>query len=164
MTDLVIRPDDLTDPQVVALLEGHLAQMRQVSPPESVHALDLVALRSPGITFWAARTGEEVVGCLALKHLDIQHAELKSMRVLPSRLREGIASRMLRHALGEAWSLGYRRISLETGTEPFFEPARSLYLRHGFRVAAPFAGYTDDPNSAYFTLDLTPPEQIPPDR
>ncbi|MDP9829977.1 putative acetyltransferase [Kineosporia succinea] len=154
VTGVLISLDDLSDPQVVALLEGHVAQMREVSPPESVHALDVEALRAPAITFWAARDGDEVVGCVALKRLDDDHVELKSMRTLPSRLRQGIAGQLLRHAVNEAREAGYKRISLETGSEDFFEPARSLYARYGFLQAEPFADYTHDPNSAYFTLQL----------
>ncbi|WP_352396580.1 GNAT family N-acetyltransferase [Kineosporia sp. NBRC 101677] len=151
---MVISLDDVSDPQVVALLEGHVAQMREVSPPESVHALDVEALRAAEITFWAARDGDEVVGCVALKRLDEDHVELKSMRTLPSRLRQGIAGQLLRHAVNEARQAGYKQVSLETGSEDFFEPARTLYARYGFLPTGPFAGYTDDPNSSYFTLRL----------
>ncbi|WP_269330235.1 GNAT family N-acetyltransferase [Kineosporia babensis] len=151
---MVISLDDLSDPQVVALLEGHVAQMREVSPPESVHALDVEALRAPEITFWAAREGDVVVGCVALKRLDATHVELKSMRTLPARLRQGIAGQLLRHAVHEAREAGYQQVSLETGSEDFFEPARTLYARYGFLPAEPFNGYTDDPNSTYFTLKL----------
>ncbi|MCD5315859.1 GNAT family N-acetyltransferase [Kineosporia babensis] len=154
MAELVISLDDLSDPQVVALLEGHVAQMREVSPPESVHALDVEALRAPEITFWAAREGDVVVGCVALKRLDATHVELKSMRTLPARLRQGIAGQLLRHAVHEAREAGYQQVSLETGSEDFFEPARTLYARYGFLPAEPFNGYTDDPNSTYFTLKL----------
>ena len=154
VAEVVISLDDVSDPQVVALLEGHVAQMREVSPPESVHALDVEALRAPEITFWAARDGEEVVGCVALKRLDEDHVELKSMRTLPSRLRQGIAGQLLRHAVNEARAAGYKQVSLETGSEDFFEPARTLYARYGFLPTGPFAGYTDDPNSSYFTLRL----------
>lgn len=154
VAELVITLDDLSDPQVVALLEGHVAQMREVSPPESVHALDVEALRAPEITFWAARDGDEVVGCVALKRLDAEHVELKSMRTLPARLRQGIAGQLLRHAVNEARAAGYRKVSLETGSEDFFEPARTLYARYGFLPAEPFAAYTSDPNSTYFTLKL----------
>nr|WP_269811033.1 GNAT family N-acetyltransferase [Kineosporia rhizophila] len=128
--------------------------MREVSPPESVHALDVEALRAAEITFWAARDGDEVVGCVALKRLDEDHVELKSMRTLPSRLRQGIAGQLLRHAVNEARQAGYKQVSLETGSEDFFEPARTLYARYGFLPTGPFAGYTDDPNSSYFTLRL----------
>ncbi|MCE0539570.1 GNAT family N-acetyltransferase [Kineosporia rhizophila] len=154
MAEVVISLDDVSDPQVVALLEGHVAQMREVSPPESVHALDVEALRAAEITFWAARDGDEVVGCVALKRLDEDHVELKSMRTLPSRLRQGIAGQLLRHAVNEARQAGYKQVSLETGSEDFFEPARTLYARYGFLPTGPFAGYTDDPNSSYFTLRL----------
>jgi len=155
--DIVITLDRVDDPQVVALLEGHLDQMRQISPPESVHALDIPALRGPDVSFWVARDGAEVVGCVALKRLDAEHAELKSMRTLPSRVRRGIASRMLAYVLRHARAAGYRWVSLETGSEDFFAPARTLYARAGFQPTAPFADYTDDPNSVYLTLALTSP-------
>lgn len=146
--------DDLTGPGIVALLEEHLREMRATSPPESVHALDLDGLRAPAVTVWTAREGDETVGCGALKLLDPAHGEIKSMRTAAARQGRGIGTALLRHILGEARSRGLARLSLETGSQEFFAPARALYVRHGFTPCPPFAGYTDDPNSAYFTLLL----------
>lgn len=147
-----IEVDDLTGPEIAALLEEHTAELRSISPPESKHALDLDGLRQPGITFWTVWEDETLVGCGALQELDASHAELKSMRVAAGQQRRGIASLLLRHIIAEAWARGYRRLSLETGAMPFFEPARALYRKHGFTECGPFAGYVEDPNSVFMTL------------
>jgi putative acetyltransferase len=123
--------------------------MRSVSPPESKHALDLDALRIPEITFWSVSDAGLIVGCGALKRLDAVHAELKSMRTAPAVKRSGIASRLLAHILAEAVAMGFVRISLETGSAPFFEPARRLYEKFGFQYCQPFSNYIDDPNSTF---------------
>ncbi|QJY50312.1 GNAT family N-acetyltransferase [Pseudonocardia broussonetiae] len=128
--------------------------MRATSPPESVHALDLDGLRDPAITVWTVVEDGAVVGCGALKVLEPGHAEIKSMRTAASHQGRGIGTAVLRHLLAEARARGLHRLSLETGTQEFFAPARALYARHGFVPCPPFAGYTDDPNSAYLTLEL----------
>ena len=147
--------DDLQSAATVAFLEAHVAQLRSLSPPESTHALDLDGLRSPAVRFWTA-TGEdgEILGCAALKTLDGDHAELKSMRTAPARTRQGVASRLVAHVLDEARALGFTRISLETGSEEFFAPARALYSRHGFDYCEPFADYLPDPLSVFMTRML----------
>lgn len=151
--DLHIRRDDLQDPRIAVFLEAHLADMRRISPPESVHALDLEALRRPGIVFWTAwrvrAEGETLVGTAALKRLDEAHAELKSMRTDTAYRGQGIARRMLTHAIEQAKAQGIRRLSLETGSQPFFGPAHALYLAHGFEDCAPFGDYQPDPNSRF---------------
>jgi putative acetyltransferase len=147
--------DDLSGSDVAAFLQAHLDQMHELSPAESVHALDLAALRAPDITFWSAYEDDVLVGCGALKVLDARHGEVKSMRTDPARRGQGIAGRLLRHIVAEARARGLERLSLETGSEEFFAPARRLYARHGFAPCPPFAAYTDDPLSSYFTLDLT---------
>ena len=111
-----IRVDELRDPEIVELLEEHLRCMRRVSPPESVHALDVDGLRQPGVTFWSIWDGAELAECGALKELDAEHAELKSMRTAYAYQRKGVASRMLQHLIEEARGRGYRRLSLETGS------------------------------------------------
>lgn len=155
---LHIRLDDLRDPRIAAFLEEHLADMRRVSPPESVHALDLDGLRRPEIRFWSAWTadaaGEALAGTVALKRLDDGHAELKSMRTAVHLRGQGIAARLLAHALAEARVAGHTRMSLETGSQPFFAPARALYARHGFKACAPFSDYTNDPASHFMTRML----------
>lgn len=106
--------------------------MKSVSPPESKHALDLEGLRKPEITFWTVWNDARLIGCGAMKELDADHAEIKSMRTTASYRGKGIASMLLQHLLNEAKLRGYRRISLETGSMPFFEPARNLYAKYGF--------------------------------
>jgi putative acetyltransferase len=149
-----IRIDNLRGPEVAALLAEHLDCMAQVSPPESRHALDLEGLRKPGITFWAVWDGPELAGCGALKEIDAAHGEVKSMRTAKTHLRRGVASLLLRHIIAQARRRGYRRLSLETGSMEYFEPARTLYRGAGFRQCEAFAGYKPDPNSAFFTMEI----------
>ncbi len=149
-----IKVDDLGGPEIRALLEEHLRHMHSVSPPESVHALDLEALRRPEVTFWTAWGGGELLGCGALKELDPRHGEIKSMRTAAAHLRQGVAARLLEHVLAEAARRGYTRLSLETGSQPDFEPARRLYARFGFAYCEPFADYVEDPNSVFMTRAL----------
>ena len=144
-----IRQDDLTGSEIHALLEEHLQHMRAVSPPESVHALDLAKLRQPAITFWTVWSGDSLMGCGALKQLNATHGEIKSMRTAQAHRRSGVARAMLTHIIEEAQRRGYARLSLETGSQDAFEPARQLYARFGFVPCPPFEGYTDDPNSFF---------------
>lgn len=153
---MVIRRDDLRGPEIEAFLEEHLADMYAVSPPESVHALDLDGLRRPEITFWTAWDADLLVGCGALKELDPGHGELKSMRTAAAQRGGGVASAMMVHIIEEAERRGYRRLSLETGAEDFFAPARALYAKFGFVAAEPFADYWADPNSYFMTKELAP--------
>jgi putative acetyltransferase len=149
-----IRVDDLRGAQIIQLLEEHLRNMHEITPAESVHALDLSGLRRPEVTMWSAWEGAELLGCGALKQLDVEQGELKSMRTARAYLRKGVASGILRVMLAEAKTRGYRRLSLETGSMAAFDPARNLYARFGFRPCGPFADYTDDPNSYFMTLEL----------
>ena len=154
---------------VLALLEQHLADMRATSPPQSVHALDPDALSAATITFFTAREGGALLGCGALSDLrgtklrgtelrgtDLRgtEGEIKSMRTTPSARGRGVASLLLQRILDVAAHRGYVAVSLETGVEDYFSAARALYSRFGFTECAPFAGYTDDPNSAYFRINL----------
>jgi putative acetyltransferase len=148
--------DDLTGREIAAFLDEHVQEMRAMSPLESVHALDLAALRDPRITFWSAYDGGQLVGCGAIKRLDDDHAEVKSMRAATDRKRSGIASMMLEHILREAKAKGFSRLSLETGSTPDFEPARKLYEKFGFEYCGPFADYRLDPNSVFMTKSLSP--------
>lgn len=149
-----IELDDLTRLPVVALLEEHLANMYELSPPESVHALDLSKLRAPGISFWTVWEGATLLGCGALKELDRAHGEVKSMRTPRALRRRGAGRAILEHILATARARGYRRLSLETGSMDAFEPARALYRSAGFVPCGRFADYPDDPNSCYMTLAL----------
>jgi putative acetyltransferase len=151
---VLIRLDDLSSPQVHALLQEHLDDMLQLSPRESVHTLDVEALRRPGIAFWTMWEGDELLGCGALKELDPAQGEIKSMRTASAHLRKGVARTMLDHLIHEARARGYRRLSLETGSMAAFEPALKLYQGFGFTVCAPFADYRLDPYSVYLTLEL----------
>lgn len=152
MPDAVqIRLDDLSGPEIRALLEEHLRSMHSLSPPESVHALDLDGLRQPEITFWTVWSGNELLGCGALKELDPRHGEIKSMRTAQAHLRKGVARAMLEHIIREAKRRSYARLSLETGSMKAFEPAQRLYARFGFTHCPPFADYAEDPNSVFMT-------------
>lgn len=149
-----IRLDDLSGGEVIELLEEHLADMYATSPPESVHALDVAALKSPEITFFSAWLGNEIQGCLAIKRLTTEHIELKSMRTSRHSRKSGVATKLLKHALNTAIDLGYRKVSLETGTQAFFKPARNLYEKFGFAYCEPFADYKLDPHSYFLTREL----------
>jgi putative acetyltransferase len=151
---VLIRVDDLAGPEIRALLEEHLRNMHELSPPESVHALDLDALRGPEITFWTAWSEGELLGCGALKQLEPAHGEVKSMRTTSARRRSGVGRAMLEHILAESRGRNYARLSLETGSMDAFTPARRLYERFGFTYCGPFADYIDDPNSVFMTRTL----------
>ncbi|RDI64741.1 GNAT family N-acetyltransferase [Nocardia pseudobrasiliensis] len=146
--------DDVTGAELIDLLGGHLADMYEHSPEDSVHALDLDGLRKPEVTLWTIWDENTLAGCGALKELDPTHGEIKSMRTAPVVRRRGVGALMLGHILAEARTRGYDRVSLETGTAEFFSPARRLYERHGFRPCPPFADYAEDPHSIFMTLAL----------
>jgi putative acetyltransferase len=149
-----VRLDDLSGVEVGNLLDEHLSSMAQLSPPESVHALDIDALRKPEITFWTAWSGNELLGCGALKELDPKHGEVKSMRTSLAHRRKGVARTMLTHIIAEAYNRSYARLSLETGSMPAFEPAQRLYASFGFTYCLPFGDYVADPNSVFMTRAL----------
>lgn len=149
-----IRLDDLTSPQVHALLQAHLQSMHLHSPPESIHALDLAGLRKPEITFWTAWDRDELLGCGALKELDPQHGEVKSMRTAAAHLRKGVARQMLEHIIAESQRRSYTRLSLETGSAAAFAPAINLYAKFGFEYCGPFGDYVLDPYSIFMTKQL----------
>ena len=147
-----IKLDDLTHPKIAALLEEHLQDMRATSPPESVHALDLSGLRQSNIKFWSVWQDNELLGCGALKQLTTEHGEIKSMRTARIHIRKGVAAKMLQHIIQYAKKNGIKRLSLETGSQDFFQPAHQLYLNYGFEYCGPFADYSNDPNSQFMTL------------
>jgi len=149
-----IKNDDLTGPEITELLLEHLENMAENSPPESMHALSLEELRKPDITFWSVWNGGELLGCGALKELDPQHGEIKSMRTASNHRRKGVAARMVEHILEKARRRNYRRVSLETGSMDAFIPARTLYAKFGFEECGPFADYVEDPNSVFMTKEL----------
>jgi putative acetyltransferase len=151
---LNIKLDDLRGPEIADLLLEHMSHMESTSPPESRHALDIDGLRQPGITFWSAWDDAVLLGCVALKELDAGHAELKSMRTVTAHLRKGVGAALLQHVIDEAKRRGYHRLSLETGSMDYFEPARRLYVKYGFTFCAPFGSYREDPNSVFMTKAL----------
>jgi putative acetyltransferase len=151
---LHIVPDDLTGPEILALLQLHLDDMHRWSPPESVHAMPAERLRQPDVTFFSAWDGETLAGCGAIKHLDASHGELKSMRVAPQYRGRGVGRAVLDRLLAEARARGYARVSLETGRPEPFQPAQRLYRANGFVECAPFADYVADDFSMCMTRTL----------
>lgn len=152
-----VRLDDLSGREIAALIDAHLEHCRKWSPPESVHARDLDALRAKDITFWSVWQGECLVGCGALKELDPLHGEIKSMHTAAQHRGKGAAATILAHITEVARTRGYRRLSLETGSHEAFAPARALYSRFGFVTTGPFGDYLPDPHSVFMQLDLAPP-------
>ena len=150
-----IKLDDLSGPEIQDLLRFHVTSLSAISEPCSMHALNLDALRKPNITFWSVWSDAgDLMGCGALKELDAQHAEIKSMRTTPTHLRKGVAAKLLDHIINEARRRNYRRLSLETGASELFNAAHRLYSKFGFQRCGPFADYKEDPNSLFFTRDL----------
>jgi len=149
-----IRLDDLSGPDIARLLREHLQDMALHSPPKSIHALDLDALRRPEISFWCAWDGEALLGCGAIKELDATHGEIKSMRTASAHRRKGVGVRLLQHLLDEANQRRYERLSLETGSMAAFAPAHQLYSSFGFERCAPFADYVEDPYSIFMSKRL----------
>ena len=149
-----IRRDRSVSPDVLPLLQRHLDLMHASSPPESVHALDPEALDTADVAFFTLYDGNAILGMGAVKRIDATHAEIKSMHVVAEARGRGLARVLLDHLLIEAQRLGYARLSLETGVEPVFAPARALYERAGFDYCGPFEGYNLDPNSVFMTRGL----------
>jgi putative acetyltransferase len=153
-TPLDIREDDLSSSATRALVRLHLEGMGAHSPPGSVFALDLTGLTAPNVTVWTVWCGGTIAGIGALKDLGDRTGELKSMRTHPDFLRRGLASALLEHIVGVARSRGMTRLSLETGTGPYFEPALSLYRRRGFVDGDAFADYTRSAFNRFLHLTL----------
>jgi putative acetyltransferase len=153
-----IEVDDVSRPQVLALLEEHLRNMYEITPPEHVFAFDAAKLRQPGVVFWTAWEADALLGCAALKELSPTQGEVKSMRT-PARLRRHGAGRaLLNHMLQVARERGYRELFLETGCQPAFVPAQTLYRSVGFRECGPFGSYEENGNSVFMSLQLGAPD------
>lgn len=148
------RVDDLTSLATQALVRHHLAGMHANSPQDSVHALDVDKLRQPSVIFWTGWVDDDIAVMGALKRLDAENGEIKSMRVADAYLRRGAGRAMLDHILTEARAAGLKNLWLETGSTPAFDPAIRLYEKAGFRYCGPFASYKDDPFSRFMTLAL----------
>jgi putative acetyltransferase len=156
---LKIVPGNFEDPRVISLLRLHLQGMHANSPPGSVYALDLSELKAANISFFTVWEGETLLGMGALKEIDATSGEIKSMRTDPKHLRKGVAEALLEHLIVTAKSRGYRRLSLETGSGPAFEPALALYHKRGFTMGRPFGGYMPTEFNQFFHLDLGHLEQ-----
>ena len=150
-----IEVDDLSRPQVHALLEEHLANMYELSPPEQVFALDLNQLRADDITFWTVWEQGLLLGCGALKELTTSHGEIKSMRTPAAARGRGAGRAVLAHIISVAQQRGYTKLSLETGTHAAFEPAHKLYRSQGFIRSGPFGGYQANEHSVFMELGLS---------
>ena len=149
-----IEIDDVSRPQVLALLEEHLRNMYEITPPEHVFAFDAAKLRQPDVVLWTAWENDELLGCAALKELSPTQGEVKSMRT-PARLRRHGAGRaLLNHILQVSRERGYRELFLETGNHPAFVPAQTLYRSVGFRECGPFGSYQENGNSVFMSLQL----------
>ncbi|MFT8871265.1 MAG: GNAT family N-acetyltransferase [Sporolactobacillus sp.] len=148
---MYIRVDALTNDRVIDLVQKHFQDMAQVN----VRALSLEALKKPDITFWSAWEADELLGCGALREINNQHGEVKSMRTVSTHLRQGVASRILQKIIEEARQRGYHRLSIETGVGGPFTSARKLYHHFGFHECCTFPGATDDSNSIYMTKELS---------
>ena len=151
---MIIKLDDLRGAPIAQLLQEHLQAMHALSPRESVHALNIEALRQPGISFWSAWEQDDLMGCGALKEIDATHGEVKSMRTAAGHLRKGVARALLMRILEQAQARGYQRLSLETGSMQEFLPAQALYRSFGFECCSPFGAYVPDPNSVFMSKEL----------
>jgi len=155
-----IREDDLTGEGTRVLLAYHLSQMRADSPPEHAFALDLSGLQAPGITVWTAWIDDAVVGVGAMRLFGSHDAEIKSMRTHPDHLRKGVAAAVLVHIVGQAKRRGLRRLCLETGSGPTFEPALALYRAHGFTDGEAFSDYVRSDFNQFLHLRLEATEPL----
>ena len=149
-----IRTDDLSGEATRRLVAFHLAGMHDTSPPKSVHALDVDALRHPSLTVWSAWIDGELAGVGALKALDAERGEIKSMRVDDRFRGAGVGRALLQHIMADARRRGMSSLWLETGTTADFTPAQRLYQSEGFTQCGPFGDYALDPFSVFMTRTL----------
>jgi putative acetyltransferase len=152
-----IEVDDVTRPEVLALLEEHLGNMREITPPEHVFAFDAAKLRAADVTFWTAWDGGTLLGCAALKELSPASGEVKSMRTQAHLRRTGTGRALLNHIIEIARGRGYSELFLETGRQEAFAPAHALYRSAGFRDCGPFGSYTDNGNSVFMRRSMLTP-------
>jgi putative acetyltransferase len=145
---------DLTDDRILRLLRYHFEKCHEVTPPGSAHVFDVTRLAAPEIDFWAAWDGETLLGTGAMKPLDATHGEVKSMHTAEAARRRGVGSALLSHIIETSRARGLQRLSLETGSFGYFEPAVALYKAHGFTECEPFGDYKPDPNSVFLTRVL----------
>ena len=142
------------NPEVNNLLKKHFIELRSVSPPGSTHVLDVEGLKDPSIKFWSLWENEKLIGCGALKFLDNQHGEFKSIRVADKFRKKGFGEKIISHLIEKAKKLKIKKISIETGSGNFFRSARELFKKFDFKICKPFAHYKEDPNSCYYTKNI----------
>ena len=140
--------------EVDELLKKHFIELRSVSPESSTHVLDIKGLKDPSIKFWTLWENDELIGCGALKFLDKEHGEFKSIRLADKFRKKGNGIKIIKHLIDEAKKLNIKKISLETGAGEFFKPARELFILCGFKACKPFAHYKEDINSVYMSLTI----------
>ena len=138
--------------EVLELLNKHFIELRSVSPDGSAHVLDIEGLKDQNIKFWSLWEDNLLMGCGALKFLNKEHGEFKSIRVEDRFRKKNNGIKILKHLIFEAKKLNIKRISVETGTGDFFTPARKLFNKCGFKLCKPFAHYKEDPNSCYMSM------------
>ena len=146
--------NNFEDPKVNELLNKHFIELRSVSPEGSTHVLDIPGLKIPSIKFWSLWEDKNLIGCGALKFLDKNHGEFKSIRISDKYRNKGLGEKIINHLINEAKKLNIKKISVETGTGIFFKPARKLFEKCGFKPCKPFAHYKEDLNSCYFSKDI----------
>ena len=139
------------NPKVNQLLKKHFIELRAASPEGSAHVLDIPGLKVKSIKFWSLWIDDQLMGCGALKFLDQNHGEFKSIRIHDDFKGKGNGIKIINHLIEEAKKLNISRISIETGASKFFIPARKLFDKSGFKPCPPFAHYKEDINSLYLT-------------
>ena len=142
------------NPEVNELLVKHFVELRAASPEESTHVLDIPGLKDKSIKFWSLWQDEMLMGCGALKFLEKNHGEFKSIRIHDNFRRMGNGVSVIHHLINEAKRLNIKKLSIETGAGEFFKPARKLFKKCGFETCAPFAHYKEDINSVYLTKSI----------
>ena len=138
--------------EVNELLSKHFIELRKASPEGSAHVLDIPGLKVPSIKFWSLWEDNKLMGCGALKFLDKEHGEFKSIRIHDNFRNQGQGINVINHLINEAKKLKIKRLSIETGAGDFFIPARKLFKKTGFTECKPFAHYKEDINSVYLTM------------
>ena len=139
------------NPEVNELLTKHFVELRAASPEGSAHVLDIPGLKVPSIKFWSLWDEEKLIGCGALKFLEKEHGEFKSIRIHDDFRNQGHGTNVINHLISEAKKLNIKRLSIETGASDFFIPARKLFKKCNFEPCKPFAHYIEDINSIYLT-------------
>ena len=140
------------NPEVHELLIKHFIELRSVSPEGSTHVLDIAGLNDPTIKFWSLWEENDLMGSGALKFLDKEHGEFKSIRISDNFRGKGNGTKVINHLINEAKKLNIKRLSLETGAGDFFLTARKLFTKCGFEPCEPFSHYKKDINSIYMTM------------